>query len=47
MIDKDIYHVTIFCDRYGGLYSGSKWVALHCNPFISVIWEIMHENFSR
>lgn len=26
---NDIYPCVIFADRYGGIYSGGKWVALY------------------
>ncbi len=29
---KDLYPVTITCDRYDGTYSHAKWVAFHCHP---------------
>jgi len=32
MVIKDIYPVSIVKDRYGGVYSGGRYVAFHLHP---------------
>lgn len=29
---RDVYPVTIICDRYGGTYSGAEWLAFNLDP---------------
>ena len=29
---RNIYPVTIICDRYGGTYSGAGWLAFNLDP---------------
>jgi hypothetical protein len=30
MIDHDHYPIAVIEDRYGGIYSGGKWLAISC-----------------
>lgn len=37
-IEKDIYPVTVICDRYTGTYSGALWTAWNLD-----FWEVPRE----